>query len=109
MSTLASCSAATTGHGVCYCSKIAESPEEHGVEEYRFNDGKISPGGVFIGGRMHKTSATAEGKHGRWYKLEWRKEAGKSRLVQVSQQTMQVLFIGCRISRCHFMPTDGQF
>lgn len=54
------------------------------MEEYRFNDGKISPGGVFIGGRMHKTGAEVDGKHGRWYRLEWHKEVGKSRLVQVS-------------------------
>ena len=53
------------------------------MEEYRFNDGKISPGGVFIGGRMHKTGAQVDGKHGRWYRLEWHQEEGKSRLVQV--------------------------
>ena len=66
------------------CSEIAHSPEEHGVEEYRFNDGKISPGGVFIGGRMHKTGAEVDGKHSHWYRLEWHKEQGKSRLVQVN-------------------------
>ena len=65
------------------CSEIARAPEEHGVEEYRFNDGKISPGGVFIGGRMHKTGAEVDGKHSHWYKLQWHKEPGKSRLVQV--------------------------
>lgn len=56
------------------------------MEEYRFNDGKVSPGGVFIGGRMHKTGAEVDGKHGRWYRLEWHKENGKSRLVQVSSR-----------------------
>ena len=58
-------------------------PEEHGVEDYRFNDGKISPAGVFIGGRMHSTGAQLDGKHSHWYRLEWHKEQKNSRLVQV--------------------------
>lgn len=67
-----------------WCSEIAASPEAHGVEGYRFNDGKVSPGGVFIGGRMHLSGAEVDGKHGRWYSLEWHKQPGKSRLVQVT-------------------------
>jgi sugar lactone lactonase YvrE len=58
-------------------------PEEHGVEDYRFNDGKISPAGVFIGGRMHSTGAQLDGRHSHWYRLEWHKEQKKSCLVQV--------------------------
>lgn len=58
-------------------------PEEHGVKDYRFNDGKISPAGVFIGGRMHSTGAELDGKHSHWYRLEWHKEQKNSRLVQV--------------------------
>ncbi|KAL3150792.1 hypothetical protein ABBQ32_000558 [Trebouxia sp. C0010 RCD-2024] len=61
--------------------EIATTPEEHGVEGYRFNDGKISPGGVFIGGRMHKSGAEVTGKHSHWYRLDWQREGGKSRLL----------------------------
>jgi len=64
-------------------SEIASVPEEHGVEDYRFNDGKISPAGVFIGGRMHSTGAQLDGKHSHWYRLEWHKEQKKSCLVQL--------------------------
>ncbi|KAK9805523.1 hypothetical protein WJX72_003241 [[Myrmecia] bisecta] len=32
---------------------VATVPESHGVEEMRFNDGKASPAGVFVVGRMH--------------------------------------------------------
>ena len=60
------------------------------MEDYRFNDGKISPEGVFIGGRMHKTGAQVDGKHGRWYRLEWHRAEGKSRLVQVSNSQIKV-------------------
>jgi len=73
-----------------WCSEIASVPEEHGVEDYRFNDGKISPAGVFIGGRMHSTGAELDGKHSHWYRLEWHKEQKKSRLVQVSSRLMQL-------------------
>lgn len=64
-------------------SEIASAPEEHGVENYRFNDGKISPAGVFIGGRMHSTGAQLDGTHSHWYRLEWHKEQKNSRLVQL--------------------------
>lgn len=60
-------------------------PEEHGIEGWRFNDGKISPGGVFIGGRMHSTGDKLDGEHGHWYRLEWSKEQGKSKFVLVSR------------------------
>ena len=70
---------------LCWCSEIASIPEEHGTEDYRFNDGKVSPGGVFIGGRMHSTGDTPDGKHGRWYRLEWHKREGKSRFVEVGR------------------------
>lgn len=45
---------------------IATVPEEHGVEQMRFNDGKASPGGAFIVGRMHMQFA--EGVPGRLYR-----------------------------------------
>ena len=54
------------------------------MEGYRFNDGKISPGGVFIGGRMHKSGSEVTGKHSHWYRLDWHTEDGKSRLIPVS-------------------------
>ncbi len=63
-------------------------PEEHGVEDYRFNDGKISPAGVFIGGRMHSTGDKLDGKHSHWYRLEWHKEQKNSRLVQVRKLSL---------------------
>lgn len=64
-------------------SEIASVPEEHGIEGYRFNDGKISPAGVFIGGRMHSTGDKLDGQHSHWYRLEWHNEMTKSRLVQL--------------------------
>lgn len=68
------------------------------MEEYRFNDGKISPGGVFIGGRMHKTGAQVDGKHGRWYRLEWHREEGKSRLVQVGAGNQNHMHYTCALN-----------
>lgn len=53
------------------------------MEEWRFNDGKVSPGGVFIAGRMHSSGAETDGQHGHWYRLEWSKEQGKSKFVLV--------------------------
>ena len=41
-------------------------PEDHGVESMRFNDGKGSPGGAFIVGRMH--SSWRNGEPGRLYR-----------------------------------------
>ena len=79
----AASSGVLTSLDLFWCREIASTPEEHGTEEYRFNDGKVSPGGVYLGGRMHKTGAEVDGKHGHWYKLEWHREDGKSRLVQV--------------------------
>lgn len=77
---------------MCWHSEIASVPEEHGVEEYRFNDGKISPAGVFIGGRMHSTGDRLDGKHSHWYRLEWHKEQKNSRLVQVSQSSSSLFY-----------------
>ena len=49
---------------------IATVPEEHGAEPppggLRFNDGKASPGGVLIVGRMHMNFS--EGEPGRLYR-----------------------------------------
>ncbi len=46
---------------------IATVPEHHGAhpppEGFRFNDGKASPGGVFLVGRMHM-----KGDPGRFYR-----------------------------------------
>ena len=45
---------------------IATVPEEHGVDQMRFNDGKASPRGVFVVGRMHLQFA--DGMPGRFYR-----------------------------------------
>ena len=45
---------------------IATVPEEHGIENMRFNDGKASPGGMFIVGRMHM--GWRDGNWGRLYR-----------------------------------------
>ena len=47
-------------------SAIATLPEDHGIDERRFNDGKASPGGVFLVGRMHMQFT--EGVPGRFYR-----------------------------------------
>jgi sugar lactone lactonase YvrE len=56
---------------------IATVPEEHGVEPppegMRFNDGKASPGGVLLVGRMHMKFS--EGAPGRLYRLHWDRRA----------------------------------
>ena len=41
-------------------------PEDHGVDGMRFNDGKGSPGGAFIVGRMH--ASWRNGEQGRLYR-----------------------------------------
>ena len=41
-------------------------PEDHGVDSMRFNDGKGSPGGAFIVGRMH--ASWRNGEPGRLYR-----------------------------------------
>eukprot|EP00890_Picochlorum_soloecismus_P002944 jgi/Picsp_1/3650/NSC_06487-R1_smp-30 gluconolaconase lre domain-containing protein len=46
---------------------IAMTPEDDGVENMRFNDGKISPQGTLIVGRMH--SKWRDGNPGTLYKL----------------------------------------
>ena len=40
-------------------------PEEHGVDNMRFNDGKAAPGGALIIGRMH--ADWRKGSPGRLY------------------------------------------
>ena len=47
---------------------IALTPEEDGIENMRFNDGKISPQGTLIVGRMH--SRWRDGNPGTLYKLD---------------------------------------
>ena len=72
------------------------------MEDFRFNDGKISPGGVFIGGRMHLSGAELDGKHSHWYRLEWLRDQGKSRLVQVRLSILVVeACIGMVQECCH--------
>lgn len=46
---------------------IATVPDSHGLDEMRFNDGKASPGGALVVGRMHMRFA--EGEPGRLYRL----------------------------------------
>lgn len=48
---------------------VATVPEDHGVAEMRFNDGKASPAGVFVVGRMHNN--WRGGENGRLYWLDW--------------------------------------
>ncbi len=33
---------------------------------------------------MHKTGSEVTGKHSHWYRLEWHREDGRSRLISVS-------------------------
>ncbi|CAL8465500.1 g5036 [Coccomyxa elongata] len=47
---------------------LLEVPEDHGVDSMRFNDGKGSPGGAFIVGRMH--SKWRDGEPGRLYRAD---------------------------------------
>ncbi|PSC74213.1 SMP-30 gluconolaconase LRE domain [Micractinium conductrix] len=56
---------------------LATSPEEHGVEGYRHNDGKATPQGSLLVGRMH--SKWRDGNPGRLYALH----PCSSELVQV--------------------------
>lgn len=45
---------------------LATTPEAHGIDDMRFNDGKGAPGGELIIGRMH--SKWREGNPGRLYR-----------------------------------------
>ena len=45
---------------------LATVPEDHGVDQMRFNDGKGSPGGALILGRMH--ASWRKGHPGRLYR-----------------------------------------
>ena len=45
---------------------LATTPEAHGIDDWRFNDGKGTPGGELIIGRMH--SKWREGTNGRLYR-----------------------------------------
>lgn len=45
---------------------VAQTPDPHGVEGLRFNDGKASPAGTLVVGRMH--AKWREGYRGRLYK-----------------------------------------
>jgi hypothetical protein len=49
-----------------YGQLVAQTPDQHGVEGLRFNDGKASPEGVLVVGRMH--AKWREGYRGRLYK-----------------------------------------
>ncbi|EFN53462.1 hypothetical protein CHLNCDRAFT_136730 [Chlorella variabilis] len=56
---------------------LATTPEEHGVDGMRFNDGKVSPQGTLLVGRMH--CKWRDGQRGRLYRLD----PGSSQLVEV--------------------------
>lgn len=47
---------------------LATVPESHGRESMRFNDGKVSPQGTLVVGRMH--AKWREGQRGRLYRLD---------------------------------------
>lgn len=47
---------------------LATTPEDHGIDKMRFNDGKISPQGSLLVGRMH--SNWRQGEQGRAYALD---------------------------------------
>lgn len=55
---------------------LATLPESEGVEGLRFNDGKVSPGGVFVIGRLH--SKWRDGFKGAVYALRKKKQRGES-------------------------------
>ena len=48
---------------------LAETPEAHGVDGMRFNDGKVAPNGAFVLGRMHN-AWREPGNRGRLYSLD---------------------------------------
>lgn len=56
---------------------LAATPEEHGVANYRFNDGKATPQGSLLVGRMH--TKWRDGNRGRLYALH----PGSSQLQEV--------------------------
>ncbi|KFM27943.1 Regucalcin [Auxenochlorella protothecoides] len=56
---------------------IATTPKEHGTEGFRFNDGKVSPSGTLLIGRM--SNKWRKGARGRQYRLD----PGSSTLVEV--------------------------
>ncbi|KAK9814657.1 hypothetical protein WJX72_009323 [[Myrmecia] bisecta] len=62
---------------------IATTPESHGTEGYRFNDGKPSPSGILVGGRKHESSEEPGGKRGRIYKLDWKPDPQQSEWVEI--------------------------
>lgn len=59
---------------------LATSPEEHGTAGMRFNDGKVSPQGAFVVGRMH--TAWRQGEKGRLYCLA----PGEAELREIMDQ-----------------------
>lgn len=63
-------------------SVLAMTPDDHGIEGRRFNDGKASPAGVFLVGRKHESGEEADGKHGRSYRLHWPHD-GEGSLVEI--------------------------
>lgn len=60
---------------------LATTSEEHGIENMRFNDGKVSPGGAFIVGRMHLK--WRDGNRGKLYALRPGKGVEQSQELEV--------------------------
>lgn len=66
-----------------WCSDVAITPEEHGADGHRFNDGKPGPAGVCIFGRKHESSEGPEGQRGRVYRLDLGPDVTTGTLTEV--------------------------
>ncbi|KAK9841181.1 hypothetical protein WJX74_001465 [Apatococcus lobatus] len=64
-------------------SDVAITPEEHGADGHRFNDGKPGPAGVCIFGRKHESSETPDGQRGRVYRLDMGPSVIRGKLTEV--------------------------
>ena len=66
---------------------LATLPESEGVEGLRFNDGKVSPRGTFVVGRLH--SKWREGHKGAVYALKKKKESSSSSSSSSSEWALE--------------------
>ena len=74
---------------------LATVPEDHGVDQMRFNDGKGAPGGALIVGRMHAAWRTAN--PGRLYRCAWRVHACMQDMPSLSRSPVTHVSSGnCR-------------
>ncbi|KAK9868711.1 hypothetical protein WJX84_008160 [Apatococcus fuscideae] len=81
---------------------LAITPEEHGADGHRFNDGKPGPAGIGIFGRKHESSESPDGERGRVYRFDLGPgaAAGKLTEVRLSQDAMTASYVdGIRSGR----------